>query len=56
MYGCRATHPGYTSTLHFARPWIPFRTKFFFTAAILLILGLDIALVYGLYRLLAPIF
>ena len=37
-------------------PSVPFRAKFSFTVLILLILGLDIALAYGLYLLVTRIF
>jgi hypothetical protein len=54
--GYRRTHPALIYTELSPQPWIPFRARFFSTAVILLTLGLDIALVYGAYRLLALIF
>ena len=56
MYGCRVIRPGHTFTLTCSPHLLHFREKFFCTAAILLILGLDIALAYGLYRLAQAIF
>jgi hypothetical protein len=49
MRGYRGTHPGLAFIAHSQLPSVPFRAKFFFTAAILLILGLDIAIAYGIY-------
>jgi hypothetical protein len=56
MRGYRGTHPGLAFIPHSQLPSVPFRAKFFFTLAILLILGLDIAIAYGLYRLVQAIF
>jgi hypothetical protein len=49
MRGYRGTHPGLAFIAHSQLPSVPFRAKFFFTLAILLILGLDIAIAYGIY-------
>jgi hypothetical protein len=56
MYGCRATRPGHTCTVFSNLPSAPLRAKFYFIVLILLTRGVDIALVYGAYRLLALIF
>lgn len=56
MHGFKVTHPGHTYILHSSTPSVPFRAKFVFTLVSLLILGVDIALAYAIYRLTLLIF